>query len=200
MATTEKYQTKSGATLFRVRYRTPDNRQTDKRGFETKREAQAFAASVEVAKLTGNYVAPSTGRVTIGQLGPSWLQRQQGHLKPSGYRSYESTWRTYVAPRWAAVPIAAIRYSEVQSWVSELATRRSATTVTRAHSILSRVLDDAVRDRLLSANPALKVKLPQAAPGAACLPERRPAGPTGHRGGQVSRPGVAARRRRTALG
>ena len=51
MATISKYQTASGATLYRVRYRTPDNRQTDKRGFTTKRVAQAFANSVEVSKL-----------------------------------------------------------------------------------------------------------------------------------------------------
>ena len=39
MATVEKYETKSGAILYRVRYRTPDNRSTQKRGFTTKRDA-----------------------------------------------------------------------------------------------------------------------------------------------------------------
>ena len=37
MATIEKYETKGGATLYRVRYRTPDNRQTDRRGFHTQK-------------------------------------------------------------------------------------------------------------------------------------------------------------------
>ena len=69
MATIEKYQTRSGATLYRVRYRTPDQRQTDKRGFATKKAAEAFAASVEVAKLKGEYVAPSSARVTVGEFG-----------------------------------------------------------------------------------------------------------------------------------
>ncbi len=50
MATISKYQTASGATLYRVRYRTPDRVQTDKRGFKTKRDAEAFANSVEVTK------------------------------------------------------------------------------------------------------------------------------------------------------
>jgi integrase len=164
MATISKYQNASGATLYRVRYRTPDNRQTDKRGFATKREAQDFANTIEVAKLRGEYVAASAGKTIIGELGSLWLARQQGHMKPSGYRSYDSAWRCDVKPRWAAVPIAAIRYSEVQSWVSELATRHSATTVQRAHSVLCRILDDALRDRLLAANPALKVKLPKRPP------------------------------------
>jgi hypothetical protein len=78
MATISKYQTSTGATLYRVRYRTPDNRQTDKRGFATKREASDYLIGVENAKMTGAYVAPSSGRVTIGALGPDWLARQQG--------------------------------------------------------------------------------------------------------------------------
>ncbi|CQA11344.1 phage-related integrase [Mycobacteroides abscessus] len=60
MATISKYQIASGATLYRVRYRTPDHRQTDKRGFKTKRDAEAFAATVEVSKLKGEYVARHT--------------------------------------------------------------------------------------------------------------------------------------------
>jgi hypothetical protein len=57
MATIEKYQTVSGAPRYRVRYRTPDNRQTDKR-FTTKRDAEAFAATVEVSKMRGANTSP----------------------------------------------------------------------------------------------------------------------------------------------
>jgi hypothetical protein len=64
MATISKYQTASGATLYTVRYRTPDRRQTQKRGFVSKRDAQAFAATVEASKLRGEYVSVSTGRTT----------------------------------------------------------------------------------------------------------------------------------------
>ena len=118
MATISKYQTASGATLYRVRYRTPDNRQTDKRGFTTKRDAQAFANTVEVSKLRGEYVAPSDARVTVGELGPAWLDRQRGHLKPSAYAVMEIAWRVRVAPRWGSVALGDIRPTAVQQWVS----------------------------------------------------------------------------------
>jgi hypothetical protein len=98
MATIEPYQTASGAMLYAVRYRKPDNKQTWKRGFARKRDAQAFAATVEVSKMRGEYVAPSLGKVTVGELGPGWLDRQRGHMKRSGFRSYESAWRVHVAP------------------------------------------------------------------------------------------------------
>ena len=76
MATISKYQTASGATRYRVRYRTPDRRQTDKRGFTTKRDAQAWANQLEVDKRKGAYVAPAAGRVKLGEYAREWLELQ----------------------------------------------------------------------------------------------------------------------------
>jgi len=164
MATIKKYEIKSGTTLYRVRYRTPDNRQTDKRGFTTKREAQEFANTVEVSKLRGEYVTPSIGRTTVGELGPAWLERQRGHMKPSGFRSYDSAWRVHVEPRWADVRLSDIRYSDVQAWVADLSGKRGPVIVRFAHAVLARILDDCVRDRMLASNPARGVKLPKRVP------------------------------------
>jgi len=60
--------------------------------------------------------------------------------------------------------IADIRYSEVQAWVAELSCKRGTAIVQTAYSVLARILDDAVRDRLLASNPARGVKLPKRAP------------------------------------
>jgi hypothetical protein len=90
MATISKYQTAGGATLYRVRYRTPDYRQTDKRGFRTKREAERFAATVEVSKMRGEYVAASSARVTVaswtGVAGPPARPSQAVGLRTNGDR------------------------------------------------------------------------------------------------------------------
>jgi integrase len=147
-----------------VRYRTPSGTQTKKRGFRSKREAEDYATTVESDMLTGSYVKPSLGRTTVGALGPLWLERQRGHMKPSGWRSYESAWRVHVAPRWESVPLAEIRRSDVAAWVAELSARRGPVIVQTAASVLSRVLDDAVADRLLASNPARGVKLPKRSP------------------------------------
>jgi integrase len=134
-----------------------------RRGFTTKRDAQAFASDVEVSKSRGEYVAPSLGKVTVAELGGAWLLRQRGHMKPSGWRSYESAWRIHVEPRWGTTPLAEIRYSDVQAWVSALASKRGPVIVETAASVLRRILDDAVRDKMLASNPARGVKLPRRA-------------------------------------
>jgi len=130
----------------------------------TKRDAEQFAATVEVAKMRGEYIPPTVGRIAVGQLGPAWLERQKGHMKPSGFRSYESAWRVHVEPQWGRTTVSEIRFTAVQAWVSQLATRRGAVVVQTVYSVLARILDDAVHDRLLASNPARGVKLPRRPP------------------------------------
>ena len=106
VATIERYQTSSSATLYMVRYRKPDSGQTMKRGFATKRDAQLFAATVEVSKAKGEYVAPKLGRVTRRRAGAQLAGTQARATAPSHYRMLESAWRVHVQPHWGTVPVA----------------------------------------------------------------------------------------------
>lgn len=169
MATIESYQNKSGKR-YRVRYRTPDHRQTTKRGFTTKREAEAFAATVEVSKLTGNYIAPTLGRITVAELAPDWLSRKKTDVAPSNYRTLDSAWRTHVQPTWGSRRIADIEIGEIERWIASMVqtitdrdgkvTKKGAgaTTVIRAHGVLAGILDDAIKARRLAVNPARSVE------------------------------------------
>jgi len=159
MATISKYQTASGATLYRVRYRTPGRGQTDKRGFTTKRDAQAFAEQIEVNKRRGLYVAPSDGRVKFGGLARAWLDSKH-NLKPSTRARYEST---------LTVPLAALRdiaigditRPMVRALVADLVGGGpAASSVHKVVGLLRQVLATAVADNLIAGNPAEGVDLP----------------------------------------
>lgn len=162
MATIQKYETSSGKTLFEVRYRTPDHRSTRKRGFETLRAAKAFAATTESAKLKGEFVSVSAGRTTVAELGPAWLERQRGHLKPSSHERYRQAWVNHVEPRWGSVRVAGIRKTDVAAWAASQT--GGSSTVQLMHAVLLQILDDAVIDGLLVANPARGVKMPKRTP------------------------------------
>ena len=87
MATIGKYQLKSGAVRYRVRYHSDVSRRTS--GVSTAREAKAFAAAVEVDIAKGAHVRVRDGRVSVGELGRPFLDRRRGPMKPSAWRVLE---------------------------------------------------------------------------------------------------------------
>jgi integrase len=160
MGSITPYDTAQGKR-YRVRYRKPDHSQTDKRGFKTKRDAELFLAGVEVKKATGQYVNETASKITIEDMAPDWLAGKNATLKASSYNVLAIAWRVHVASLWADRQIGSIRYSEVQNWITDLSSNRSATVTIRAHGILAGILDTAVKDRQLVVNPARDVNLPR---------------------------------------
>ena len=159
MATIESYFLADGSKRYRVRYRTPERHQTDKRGFKTKHEAADFAASVEVAKLQGLYVQPSHGKLLTGPWVVDWLAGR-GDLARSSQVRYEGIINEHIVPKWGKVALADVRHIDIQRWCTDL-TRKgpAAATVDKVHRVLSQVLDLAVRDQRIPRNPANGVKI-----------------------------------------
>ncbi|MGV0050917.1 tyrosine-type recombinase/integrase [Mycobacterium colombiense] len=164
MATVEAYQNKAGKTLFAVRYRKPDRGTTYKRGFATRRAAQAWGNEVEVNKMAGAYIAPALGRITVAELAPDWLALHE-HQAPSHYRTLESAWRVHVQPRWGNVSVADIDTAGIEAWIAGMTRKGNgkgngggATTVLRANGVLRGILAYAVKKKRLAANPAVGVE------------------------------------------
>jgi len=76
MVAVQKYLLVEGSTRYKVRYHTPERRQTDKRGFRTKRDAESFAATLAGSMADGSYVAPAAGRMSIGDLYSTWSEQR----------------------------------------------------------------------------------------------------------------------------
>jgi integrase len=158
MATIEKYETSSGATRYRVRYRTPDRRQTDRRGFRTKREAEVWANQLEVDKRRGAYVAPAAGRVKLGEYAREWLDSKH-KLKPSTRATYRVIVDTVIATR-ADVALGDISRQLVREWVADLSVDLAPATVHKSIGVLRQVLAMAVAENRLVMNPVDGVELP----------------------------------------
>ncbi|WP_313895417.1 hypothetical protein [Microbacterium lacticum] len=132
MGTITPYETVKGRR-YRVRYRKPDHTEAEKRGFTTMGEAQLYLSMVTVSKSKGEYIDPKASRVPVRMFADSWLRSKQPPMsKPSYYMTLERAWKNHVDPVWGEREIWSIRRSEVQDWVSELATQKSRTVVVRA--------------------------------------------------------------------
>jgi integrase len=161
MATVEKYETASGTKLYRVRFRTPDHRQTDKRGFRTKRDAQAWASQLEVDKRRGAYVAPAAGRVQLGEYAREWLESKH-KLKPSTRARYQVVVDGFIQ-RHASVALGDISRQLVREWVADLSTTMAPASVHKTVGVLRQVLAMAVTENRLVLNPVNGVELPSVA-------------------------------------
>lgn len=158
MATLEKYETAGGATLYAVRYRTPDRRTTRKRGFKNKRDAQAWADQLEVDKRQGVYIAPAAGRISLGEFSREWLESKQ-KLKPSTRARYKIIVEGELAKQ-GGIPLGDITRRWVREWVANLAVDLSPATVHKTVGVLRQVLAMAVAENRLAINPVDGVELP----------------------------------------
>lgn len=161
MAVVGPYETSAGRR-WRVLYRRPDGRQTCKRGFVRKKDAQEWLAEhVTIAKARGGWVDPQAGRATVGSLWPAWIAKKRVASKPSYVESLERAWRVHVEPKWAGRTLSSLSGGEIQTWVAEQSASKSATVVLRNLGILRGLCADAVRDRLIASNPCDGMETPK---------------------------------------
>jgi integrase len=159
MASVESYETAAGKR-YRVQYRTPDRRNTMKRGFRTKREAEQYLASVEVSKLRGEWVDPTRSRATVGEMATQWLDAQV-QIKTSTLSGYRYSLDRHILPRWGTVTLLEVTHGDVQAWVGTLSRQLEPSTVRQIYLVLAGILKFAVRDGRMPKSPAADIQLPR---------------------------------------
>ncbi|WP_169583374.1 MULTISPECIES: tyrosine-type recombinase/integrase [Microbacterium] len=152
MGSVHPYNT-NGGRRYLVRYRRPDHSQAAKRGFRSKRDAEAWLFEIESQRSKGAFVDPQAGRATVTALGERWIEAKRGSMKPSSFAPVQTAWRLRVKPKWGDWPVADIRFTDVRDWVSELRGEVGATVVLRTIGVLAGILDDAVLDGRIARNP-----------------------------------------------
>jgi integrase len=122
---------------------------------------------VKAAQLSGTYVRPNV--VTVAALWPRWEIARAG-LAKSTREGYSAAWRRYIEPRWGATQLSEITKTAFLEWLPTLRTKSaeplSASWARKVAIVLSGLLDLAVDDRLMPANPLSKLgkRLPQQEP------------------------------------
>jgi integrase len=173
MGTVKPYQTKTKGKLWEVWYAKPNStKRGHVRGFQRKMDAEAYLATVEVSKHKGSYIDRADARATIDQLGPEWLERHKPRVTASSFHSIESSWRVHVQPKWGSYPVGRIVKRDVEAWLAGLTITKgknddgsprtlpaSHTVVARARDTLAAILDDAIEDNRINANPARTVSI-----------------------------------------
>ena len=155
---------KNGTWEYRIRYKDPITqkyKETSKRGFKTKKEAQLAAAQAEMEIDQLGFVG--NGNELFKTYIYEWLETyKKPKVKPITYSVQERNVRLNILPRWGNYKLKQITRVEYQKWLNELIEKYSEGTVRRIHSIMNSALFDAVHEfRILRENPISKITIPK---------------------------------------
>lgn len=101
-------------------------------------------------------------RTRVGDYLQTWLDQQEGQLKPSTHGNYSRYLTGDVIPALGSKLLKDLQRADVAALVRGLQDDgRGATTVRRIHAVLSSALADAVQDGLLAENVAKGARLPR---------------------------------------
>src|SRR3954452_16891693 len=141
---------------YRPRYRDAEGRE-HARHFKRKADAQRWLDEVAATVVTGMYVDPKAGRVTLSAFYATWAARQVWAPGTDLGMSLAVRCATF-----REVELRSLRRSHVEQWVKTMVAAGLApgTVHTRVQNVRS-VLRGAVRDLLIAADPSEGVPLPR---------------------------------------
>ena len=134
---------------WRVRFRNFEKKQRAK-DFERKKDADDFITELKHQLRSGTYIDARAGDVTLDKFWPMFIALKAGK-KASTVSDYESMWKVHLAPRWGKTPVSRIKQDHFDAWILSLGL--SARRTNKLHLLASMVIDRAVADGNLRANP-----------------------------------------------
>ena len=168
----------SGQKRYQAKLTDPSGREHVKT-FTKRADARTWLRDREAALLRDDLVIPGSVAhqgMTFPELARLW-KASWSRLQPKTTHRYQQLLDLWLLPYWGRMLVSAITHQHVQDFVDAVAagqvrsiqvglgTRKrppSPTTVRRVHAALATMLTEAVRRRVLLANPAKHCRLPHA--------------------------------------
>jgi integrase len=145
---------------WRARYRDAAGRE-HARHFARKVDAQRWLDEETASIVTGQYVDPQARKVTVDEWCDTWLQGY-GARRPSTVRQAK-VHLARIRQEFGPLPLTAVQPSMIRAWLAKLRNEGlSASYLFALHSRLSQVMQDAVLDRKIPANPCSRRTSPGA--------------------------------------
>jgi integrase len=140
---------------FQARYPEPDSGELTPapETFATKGAADRWLAKKRTELDAGTAVDDRTGGRPLREWWPSYWRSLQPK-KARTTANYGAAWRLRIEPRFGSTPVRRIKPGHVDDWIADMIEQgTSASKVIESAGVLKRVLDLAVRDRAIAANP-----------------------------------------------
>jgi integrase len=136
-------------------------------GHATEEDAKAARDEARVKARRGEYIDRNS--VTVGEYLAEWVEGHAVEIRQRTLSGYRMVIRLHITPRIGGMRLQAVRPATITKLYRDLLTKGgpngsglSPRSIAHVHAVLRKALRDAVEvDELLSANPALRAKLPK---------------------------------------
>jgi integrase len=155
----ERRKTKAGKTVYRVRWRDAEGRRRT-RTFDTKGDAETFAADLKLRKRLGHLAGIDSGKITLNEyMAQTWVPVHASNLAPSTRKTYRLLYDKHLAPYFGAHPLRDITVDVIARWQTDrLRGGAGPTSIRKSLLLLSGILQTAVQAQYLTINHARVVR------------------------------------------
>jgi integrase len=144
---------------WRARYRDDAGKEHAKH-FDRRVDAQRWLDEQTAAIVTGQYVNPKAGRITVREYAATWERSQVGRTRTLEIR--DVALRVHILPRLGDLPLSAVSRSDMQGLIKAMqAAGKQPRTVLGVYRIAAKLFASAVDDRKIAVSPCRKLSLPR---------------------------------------
>jgi integrase len=151
-------QLDSARTVYDVRTRIGGRVVT--RTFKRRKDADAYASTIEADKLRGVVMDPRRSTMTVAELAESWLASNPSK-RADTRATDEYHLRAHILPPIGTHRAVSVTPAQLQVLVNDLATRLAPKTVARAYGVVRAMFTHAFATDVLARSPCRGVKLPR---------------------------------------
>jgi len=120
-------------------------------GFDSHETALEYLQDMRTDQRRGTWLDPAGTKTRLNVWVKRWIETIDVEIRTE--ENYRRCLRLHILPRWGHLSLGEITASAVTEWLKQLRQRYAASTVVTLRTILSMILDDAVDERLIPANP-----------------------------------------------
>ncbi|MGH9289996.1 MAG: site-specific integrase, partial [Acidimicrobiales bacterium] len=126
--------------------------------FASKADAERALAKAIADQSRRRWVRPGAGTVLLEDYAHQWVASRLGRngapLRPRVHELYAGLLRLHILPSLGHVPLGKLRPATIRTWYAAMIKRRpGASTVAKCYRLLHAILNSAVDDGVLVANP-----------------------------------------------
>ncbi|MBC7518097.1 MAG: site-specific integrase [Microbacteriaceae bacterium] len=150
--------TKTNSGRYRVRV-FHKSLQVASKTFDRAKDAEKWEAAQKLALYGGEWISPTAGDITLGDLITQFNKDRKGPVRPHSWDTDETNLRLHISATLKRRPISSITAGQLETMFNEMLRTHARGTVSRHRDSVSVLFAYAVRHGIVRENLVTKVKL-----------------------------------------